>query len=248
MFGQGFLVVRRNASRLTALACAGLWLSACAGTQQLGGGPNVQLVDAAELPAPQDAAGQPLGGYRIGAYDRLVVDVFGFPELTARKVQVDAAGDIAVPMAGSVNILGRTPAEAADLIAQRLRQAYVRNPQVAVNLEESLSQYVTVDGQVTQPGNYPVVSGMTLMRAVAAARGTSEFADLEDVVIFRTVGQQRMVALYNLGAIRRGVYPDPAIYTLDTIVVGDSPQRRMLRDLLQAAPALLSAPLVAILN
>ena len=110
-------------------------------------------------------------------------------------------------------------------------------------MKESLNQFVTVDGQVTQPGNYPVVNQMTLMRAVAAARGAGEFAKLEDVVVFRTVGNQRMAALYNLGAIRRGYYPDPAIYPKDVVVVGDSPARRLFRDLISTAP-LLTAPII----
>jgi polysaccharide export outer membrane protein len=56
-----------------------------------------------------------------------------------------------------------------------------------------------------------------------------------------------MAALYNLGAIRRGAYPDPRIYADDVIVVGDSPARRRFRDLLQISP-LIVAPLIALIN
>jgi polysaccharide export outer membrane protein len=106
---------------------------------------------------------------------------------------------------------------------------------------------ITVDGQVREPGLYPVLGRTTLMRAVATAKGTTEFARLQDVVVFRTVGDQQMVALYNLQAIRRGVYPDPEVFANDVVVVGDSPARRLFRDVLQAAP-LLVTPLVALLN
>jgi polysaccharide export outer membrane protein len=75
----------------------------------------------------------------------------------------------------------------------------------------------------------------------------TEFARLQDVVIFRTVGEQQMAALYNLSAVRRGAYPDPEIFAGDVIVVGDSPARRLFRDVLQASP-LFVTPIVALLQ
>lgn len=56
-----------------------------------------------------------------------------------------------------------------------------------------------------------------------------------------------MAGLYNIGAIRRGVYDDPPIYANDVVVVGDSPLRHMFRDLVSLAP-LIAAPLVAVLK
>lgn len=152
-----------------------------------------------------------------------------------------------MPLIGNVSAVGSTPAELSADIATRLRGAYVRNPQVSVNLEETTSQVFTVDGQVTQPGSYPVVGNMSLMRAVATAKGASEFARLQDVVVFRTVDRKPMAALYNLAAIRRGLYPDPKIYANDVIIVGDSKARRLFQQFLQIAP-LLTTPLVIALQ
>ncbi len=56
-----------------------------------------------------------------------------------------------------------------------------------------------------------------------------------------------MIALYDLQAIRRGAYADPMLYPGDIVVVGDSPGRRMVQQLVQAAP-LLVAPLIGVLN
>lgn len=236
--------------RTIAIAAApALLLGACAGPPpKLTGSTNVQLVDKTEMPPPGEADGAAgPRGYVIGPFDRLIVDVFGFEELKAREVQVDAAGNISLPMAGAVKVGGLSPAEASGLIVERLRAGYVRDPQVSVNLTESISQYVTVDGQVGLPGNYPLVGDMTLMRSIAAARGTGEFAKLNDVVLFRTVNGQRMVALYDLRAIRRGDYADPQIYARDLIVVGDSPARRLLRDIIQGS-ALITTPIVALIQ
>lgn len=218
--------------------------SGCASVPPLQSNGSIQVVDATELPPPSTDMEN---GYRIGVYDRLLVDVLGFQELNKRELQVDAAGNIALPIAGAVHAAGRTPDEVARDITAKMRVGYVRNPQVSVNLFQSTSQYVTVEGQVTEPGNYPLVGDMTLLRAVAAAKGTSEFAKLDDVVVFRTVDDRRMVALYNLAAIRRGYYSDPQLYAKDVVVVGDSPGRRLFTRIVQAS-SLITAPIIALVS
>ena len=149
--------------------------------------------------------------------------------------------------AGSIPAAGNTPEQLAALITERLRQNFMRNPLVSVNVKEAVSQFVTVDGQVIQPGNYPVLGNMTLMRAVASAKGLGEFAKVDDVVVLRTVNGQRYVGVYNLAAIRRGNYPDPAIYANDFVVVGDSATLRRLKDFITVLPAITS-PLIYILD
>ena len=182
----------------------------------------------------------------IGPLDTILVDVFNVPELS-REIQVDASGRIAMPLAGTLDARGRTAEELASTIRSALRTRYIRDPQVTVNLKSSVSQVVTIDGQVIEPGLYPVTNQMTLMRAIASAKGLAEFARQDDVVMLRTVGSQRMAGLYNIGAIRRGAYDDPMIYANDIIVVGDSPERRRFRDIVSLAP-LIAAPIIALVN
>lgn len=203
--------------------------------------------DTAALPAPsrQDltAADRPA---LIGPLDTIQVDVFNIPDL-AREMQVDASGRIAMPLVGTVDARGRTAQELAQVIETALRGRYIRSPEVTVNIKSSVSQVVTIDGQVIEPGLYPVTNQMTLLRAIASAKGLSEFARQEDVVILRTVDGRKMAGLYNIEAIRRGAYDDPPIYANDVVVVGDSPQRRLFRDFVSVAP-LLAAPLIAVLQ
>lgn len=182
----------------------------------------------------------------IGPLDTIQVDVFNVSELS-RELQVDAGGRISMPLVGTLDARGKTADELAATIEAALRGRYVRNPQVTINIKSSVSQVVTIDGQVVEPGLYPVTNQMTLLRAVASAKGLSEFAREDDVVILRTVDGRKMAGLYNIDAIRRGVYDDPAIYANDVVVVGNSPQRRLFRDFVSLAP-LLAAPLVAILQ
>lgn len=182
----------------------------------------------------------------IGPLDTINIDVFGVPELT-RKIQVDAGGKIAMPLIGTLDAGGKTPGELATQLQRALAGRYVRDPNVTVNIDSSVSQVVTVDGQVVEPGLYPVTNQMTLLRAVASAKGLTEFARVQDVVILRTVEGRRMAGLYNIAQLRRGVYDDPPIYPNDLIIVGDSPQRRLFRDFLGLAP-LLASPVVALLQ
>jgi len=233
-----------------AMALMSVSLAGCAKGLASGGvgGPTVTRVESSELPGPEGQVGSDQGYvYRIGPYDKLVIDVLGIEDLTNRRVTADGSGNIAVPVAGVVNIDNLTLGEATARVTQQLRAGHIRNPRVSVNLEESVSRFVTIDGEVRQAGNYPVVAGMTLMRGVAAARGATEFAKLREVVVHRKVNGRQMIALYDLGAIRRGAYADPLLYPNDIVVVGDSPGRRLLQQFVQVAPLFVS-PLVAVLD
>jgi polysaccharide export outer membrane protein len=168
------------------------------------------------------------------------------PELS-RELQVDASGRISMPLVGTMDARGTTASELAEAIESALSGRYVRDPDVTINIKSSVSQVVTIDGQVVEPGLYPVTNQMTLLRVVASAKGLAEFARESDVVILRTVEGRRMAGLYDLEAIRRGLYDDPAIYANDVVVVGDSPSRRLFRDIVTVAP-LLASPIVAILR
>ena len=223
-----------------------LALAACGSTPPLGG-PGVVVADTGDLPPPtrEDlvSANRP---YLIGPFDKLHIDVFGIEDLQ-RDVQIDASGNLLFPLIGLVEAAGLTPAELSEVIRQRLQGQYVRDPQVTINLLETVNQAVTVDGQVNSPGVYPVVGQMTLMRAVATAGGVGEFARLSDVVVFRDANGQRMVGLYNLEGIRRGNYPDPQIYANDVVVVGESQARRMFETITQGA-SLITTPLIIALR
>lgn len=231
-------------SRLSLIVAAAA-LSGCVSTQPVGTDPGITVVDSMPAPTRADlvAATRP---YLVGPFDTLRIDVFGVEELQ-RETQVDASGQLAFPLIGGLQVAGSTPNEIATEIEDRLRGRFVRNPQVTVNLVETVSQVLTVDGEVTKPGLYPVMGRMTLMRAVALAGGASEDANLQDVIIFREVEGQQLAGLYNLQAIRRGNYGDPEVYPSDVIIVGDSPQRELFETILQAAP-LLTTPLILLLR
>jgi len=218
-------------------------LAACASDRSYVSDPQIRLAGTEGLPVPgkNDIYGQQRP-YLIGPLDKLDIKVFGVDDLSL-KVQTDASGRISMPLAGVIEASGKSPAEVAALIETGLRGKYVRNPEVTVNLEDTVSQVITVEGEVREPGIYPAVGKMSLLRSIATAKGTSEFARLQDVVIFRTVDGQKMAGIYNLKAIRQGNYADPELFPGDVVVVGDSQARRFFRDAVQVAPAVVT-PLI----
>jgi polysaccharide export outer membrane protein len=190
------------------------------------------------LPPPDASLGTaPEVEYRVGALDMLDINVFGVADLT-HEFQVDAGGQIALPLVGSLPASGRTPRELADQIAAKLKEKYMQDPQVTVLVKQSQSQRVTVEGAVMQPGVYPISGRTTLLQAVAMARGVDKQANLKKVVIFRTIKGQRQAAAFDLKAIRNGSAEDPQLYGSDVVVVDSSAAKGLWRDLVGSVPLL----------
>jgi polysaccharide export outer membrane protein len=233
-------VVRVALAIVTFVSIAG-----CAGNNRLEPRPELQTVQQGELPTPTSADAVTSRAFTLGPLDKIEVAVYGIAELS-KTVQIDGDGKVSLPLVGTITAAGRTPQQLSSDISDRLRQQYVRNPDVAVTLDTN-SQTITVDGAVQRPGMYPVLNRMSLMRAIASGGGITDFADTNYVVVFREVDGKKYAGLYDLRAIRQGSYDDPRVYPNDVVVVGDTPGRRIFQTFLQAG-GLLVGPLIAILN
>lgn len=184
-------------------------------------------------PPPSDGIRQ---DYRIGPLDVLSIRVFQEPELTFDEIQVDASGNLGFPLIGSVRAAGNTATALADELSTRLAERYLVNPQVSVVVASSVSQQVTVEGNVSQPGVYEIAGGATLLTALARAQSTTRVAKLDEVVVFRTIGGERQGAVFDVSAIRAGRIPDPELRGGDVVVVGFSFVKGAFRDFLTTAP------------
>lgn len=141
-------------------------------------------VRTAKVPAAQavfDALDQP---YTLDTGDRLRIIVFGQAELS-NLYTVDQTGRLSVPLIGNVAVRGLTTKETEDQIASALRNGFLKTPQVTVEVETYRPFFVL--GEVTQPGQYPYVLGMTAQTAVAIARGFTPRARQATVEITRIV-------------------------------------------------------------
>lgn len=176
--------------------------------------------------------------YRIGPLDELKVTVFLVEDLSFDKLTVGATGLIEMPLIGTVQAAGRTPNELARDIESKLGSTYLRNPQVTITVTEAASQKVTVDGAVTEPGVYQMRGRTTLVQAIAMAKGASRVADLRSVAVFRQSEGQRMVAVFDVAAIRAGQASDPVLQGDDIVVVDTSRLSVALREVVSVLPAL----------
>jgi polysaccharide biosynthesis/export protein len=127
--------------------------------------------------------------YTLDAGDRLRVVVFGQDGLSNSYV-VDASGHIAMPLIGSVLARGATTNELSQRIAERLRQGFIRDPHVAVEIEAYRPFFIL--GEVAAPGQYPYVANMDVETAVAIAGGFGPRAYRRTVIVNRVVNGRQV--------------------------------------------------------
>jgi polysaccharide export outer membrane protein len=169
--------------------------------------------------------------YRIMSGDVLQITVFQVQDFN-RDAQVDAAGNVFLPLIGGVPAAGKTVHEVESEIARRLKANYLQNPQVLVTIKDAVGLRVSVQGAVKNPGVIQIRGDTTLTTVLAQAQGFSDTADKSSVLVIRNTDQGRVAAKVDAGAILAGSTPDPRIYGGDTIVVDDSFVRMAGKDVL----------------
>ena len=121
--------------------------------------------------------------YRIAPGDRLLVFVWKEPDLT-REVRVRPDGYVTMPLLGDQFAVAKTPKRLAAELAQALAQ-FVNSPLVTVTLGDSSTLRFYVVGEVSKPGEFPLVGRTTVMQALALAGGFREYAKTEEIKILR---------------------------------------------------------------
>jgi polysaccharide export outer membrane protein len=212
-----------------------LLLSACGGSQQVA--PNLPRGAAAYNLIPSAGANPAASAdYRIGPFDSIDVSVFGESDLSVKGQQVESTGLLTLPLVGTIPAAGKTASELGHDVERLFAQKYLRNPQVTVTVDKSVTSKVTIQGEVTAPGVYDLKGPTTLLETLSLAKGEQRSAKLDQVVVFRTINGQRMGAVFDVRSIRAGVSNDPQILGNDVVVVGYSEARRMWEDIRTALP------------
>jgi polysaccharide export outer membrane protein len=190
------------------------------------------------LAAPDEQKFQTLEtNYKIAPMDKLAIKVFKMEDLSG-DYDVDLAGNISLPLIGQLSAVNLTTAQLDEELTQKLGAKYLEHPDVSVAIKASTAHVVTVDGAVKDGGSFPVGGPISLIQAVALAKGTSEDANPRRVAVFRTVGGQRQAAAFDLTSIRRGEMPDPQVYPGDIIVVDGSSVKAAQKQIFQSIPLL----------
>lgn len=142
--------------------------------------------------------------YFIGPGDMLRIQVYGEKELTG-LYQVSPEGLIMFPFAGELSVEGMTNLSLARQIADKLKDGYIIDPQVAVLVEEFVSKRIFVLGQVKKAGNFPIRTTMSVIEAISHAGGFTDFADISNVVVTRKNDDGKEVRyVINIKAIVNG--------------------------------------------
>lgn len=188
----------RLASCLAACALAALGLGGCAaGGQEL---PPATFV------ALQEGPGE---DYVIGPLDQLTIHVWRNPELGAEKIQVRPDGRITIPLVKDMPAVGKTPSMLEEDIRLQLSQ-FIEDPLVSVIVNEfagTFSQQIRIVGATEQPASLPYRANMTVLDAMIAVGGLSEFAAGNRAKLIRfdkQAGKQQEYALRLTDLLKRG--------------------------------------------
>jgi polysaccharide export outer membrane protein len=127
----------------------------------------------------------PEAGYAIGAGDVLSVRVLGHDEMSGR-VKVRSDGRISLPFLNDLEVAGQTPAALGEKLRREFKE-FVANPVVTVTLDEPRPFTVSITGEVTRPGVYPLESPAGVLQALASAGGLSQFAHEDQIYVLRRV-------------------------------------------------------------
>lgn len=139
-------------------------------------------------PAPMKI-GNPTEGYRLEPGNRIRIIVFDEPNLSG-DFTLDGVGNLALPLAGNIPASGLTAKEAGKRIEDVLRRSsLLLNPSVSVEIQTFRPFYVL--GEVRQPGEFPYVTGLTVLSAIARAGGYDYRARQGEVVLVRPQGDEQ---------------------------------------------------------
>ena len=164
---NGFAATRRRLLHWLPAAIAAGLLGACSGT-----GPALDTGPASATAGGDGAAAG--GDYRLGSGDKVRVIVFGEQDLSGEFVVGDN-GNVDLPLIGSVEARGATVPELQGRIVRKLRDGYLNDPKVSVEVLNYRPFFIT--GEVKNGGEHPFKAGLTIQDAVGVAGGYTSRAE-----------------------------------------------------------------------
>ncbi len=157
--------------------------------------------------------------YVIGPEDVLEISVWQNQDVS-RVVSVRPDGKISLPLLQDIQAAGLTAAELKDVIKRDLKP-YIGTPEVTVIVQQINSWRIYVQGEVHNPGVYPIRSRTTLSQAISMVGGFTEFAKKSRIQIVRERGDKKEIIPIDYNLILNGKSPTQDIYLKpgDTIIV-----------------------------
>jgi protein involved in polysaccharide export with SLBB domain len=149
--------------------------------------------------------------YRVDTGDRISITVYQEPDLSVNSVRVKGDGTIAYPLLGDLHVAGLTSQGLQDLVLSKLLDGYLKKPSITVSIDSYRLYYIK--GEVTRPGGYTFVDGLTVAKAVALAGGYTARASESKISLARESDPEN--PLESVGV-------NTAIHPGDIVTVGES--------------------------
>ena len=147
--------------------------------------------------------------YLLDCKDIVSITVFDVPGLSM-KVKVSDEGLLSFPLVGNIIVKGLTTGEVEKVLEERLKDGYVKSPEVTVMLDFVLMEgaeekEVFVIGEVNKTGAIPMIGRhLSLLGAVAKAGGFTKTAAPQRTRIVRVIGGEEKTIMVNLNDVRKG--------------------------------------------
>jgi polysaccharide export outer membrane protein len=157
---------------------------------------------------------------RVGIDDVFEVRVYGEPDLSG-QYRIATDGTIDYPLAGRVRVIGLRTGEIQQLLVAKLKDGFLKAPQVTVTVKERNSQKITVFGQVSKPGQVAYYPNMTIVDAIANAGGFTGIAAKNSVNLRREVSGKIETHVFPVADIAEGRSQNVMVLPGDVLVVDE---------------------------
>jgi protein involved in polysaccharide export with SLBB domain len=157
---------------------------------------------------------------RVGVDDTFDVRVYGEPELSG-MFRVATDGTVDYPLAGRLEVAGLRTGEIQELVVSKLKDRYLKDPQVVVTIKDRNSQKISVLGQVAKPGQVGYYPNMTIVDAIASAGGFTGIAAKNSVNLRRQVEGKIQTHVVPVADISEGLSPNVMVLPGDVLVVNE---------------------------
>jgi protein involved in polysaccharide export with SLBB domain len=190
------------------LGVVSFWCSICILACSSAQRPPVSIGKIEQLP-PDD---------QVGIDDTFDVRVYGENELST-TYRVASDGTIDFPLAGRISVVGLRTGDIQKELVGRLRDRFLKDPQVTVSMKEWNSRKVSVLGQVQKPGPVAYHPHMTIVDAIAQAGGFTGIASKNAVSLRREGGGKIQTRIYPVADITEGRAVNISVLPGDVVVV-----------------------------
>lgn len=156
--------------------------------------------------------------YKIGIGDVLKINTWKEPDLSFDALQVRRDGKITFPLLDDLQAAGVTTVELKTTIEKKLAD-FVEAPAVTVTLVEAVSQKYYILGEVQSVGEYPLVKKLTIVQAFALAKGFTEWAAKDDIILYRKEGNTEKIIKIDYDDIVKGKLGKDVVLVADDIII-----------------------------